>query len=218
MSSSLIPHPPSLKTYAIIPVKPLRQAKSRLARALKPPLRQALVRSLLSRTLDLLNTNDRIAGTIVISHDVTVLELARNQNAIGLAESESGLNAAITQAATWANDRGAKAILIVPTDLPLITEADINAMLDLATGPQHVVIAPDRREEGTNALLIRPPDAITFAYGTSSFEAHRGQAQERSIPVAVYRSPTIALDLDVPDDLAFFQEGVAKFDLHSLSE
>jgi 2-phospho-L-lactate/phosphoenolpyruvate guanylyltransferase len=217
MSSSLIPHPSSL-IFAVIPVKPLRQAKSRLARALKPPLRQALVRSLLSRTLDLLNANDRIAGTIVISHDVTVLELARNQNAIGLAESESGLNAAITQAATWARAHGAKAILIVPTDLPLIAEADIDAMLDLATKPKCVVIAPDRREEGTNALLVRPPDAISFAYGTSSFEAHRVQAQERGLPVSVYRSSTIALDLDVPDDLTFFQEGAAKFDLHSLSE
>jgi 2-phospho-L-lactate/phosphoenolpyruvate guanylyltransferase len=218
MSSSLIPHPPPLKTYAVIPVKPLRQAKRRLARALKPPLRQALVRSLLSRTLDLLNANARIAGIIVISHDVTVLELARNQNAIGLAESESGLNAAITQAATWARDHGAQAIFIVPTDLPLMTQTDINAMFDLATGPKCVVIAPDRREAGTNALLVRPPDAIVFAYGTSSFEAHCHQAQDRNLPVYVYRSPTLALDLDVPDDLAFFQEGAAKFDLHSLSE
>jgi 2-phospho-L-lactate guanylyltransferase len=204
--------------FAIIPVKPLRQAKSRLARALKPPLRQALVRSLLSRTLDLLNANAHIAGTIVISHDVTVLELARNQNAIGLAESESGLNAAITQAATWASDHGAQAIFIVPTDLPLIAETDINAMLDLATGPQCVVIAPDRREEGTNALLVRPPNAIAFVYGASSFDAHRGQAQERSIPIAVYRSPTLALDLDVPDDLAFYQEGAPLFDWQHRSE
>ena len=217
MPSALSPQPSAL-IFAVIPVKPLRQAKSRLARALKPPLRQALVRSLLSRTLDLLNANERIADTIVISHDVTVLELARSQNAIGLAESESGLNAAITQAATWAADHGAQAIFIVPTDLPLIAEADINAMLDLATQPQCIVIAPDRREEGTNALLVRPPAAIVFAYGTSSFEAHRAQAQERGLTVHIYRSPTLALDLDVPDDLAFFQEGVAKFDLHSLSE
>src|SRR3972149_3822362 len=189
MSSSLIPQPSSFKTYAIIPVKPPRQAKSRLARALKPPLRQALVRSLLSHTLHLLNANDRIAGTIVISHDVTILELARSQNAIGLAESESGLNAAITQAATWARDHGAKAIFIVPTDLPLIAESDIDAMLDLATKPKCIIIAPDRREEGTNALLVRPHDAIAFAYGASSFEAHRLQAQERNIPVSVYRSP-----------------------------
>ena len=213
MSSSLSPQPPSL-IFAIIPVKPLRQAKSRLARTLKPPLRQALVRSLLSRTLDLLNANARIAGTIVISHDVTVLELAHGKNAIGLAESESGLNAAITQAATWANDHGAKAIFIVPTDLPLIAEADINAMLDLATGPQYVVIAPDRREAGTNALLVRPPNAIAFAYGASSFDAHRAQAQERGLPIHVYRSPTLALDLDVPDDLELYHA----LDSHLLSE
>ena len=100
----------------------------------------------------------------------------------------------------------------------LTGKREVNAMLDLATRPQCVVIAPDRREEGTNALLVRPPNAIAFAYGASSFDAHRRQAQERSIPIAVYRSPTLALDLDVPDDLAFYQEGAPLFDWQHRSE
>src|SRR5512141_434450 len=106
MSLSINLQPSSL-TYALIPVKPLRQAKSRLARALKAPTRAALVRAIFSRTLDVLAQVDRVAGTIVISRDLTILELARQRpHVIALAEAESGLNPAITQGAHWAVDHG----------------------------------------------------------------------------------------------------------------
>ena len=214
MSSSFL-LPPSSLTFAILPVKPLRQAKSRLARALKPPTRAALVRAIFSRTLDVIAQVERIAGTIVVSRDVTILELARQrQGVIGLAEAESGLNPAITQGAVWAQAHGGESILIVPVDLPLITPADLEALIDLATEPRGLVIAPDRHDDGTNLLLVRPPDAIQFAYGASSFNAHRAQAIERGLRVHEYRSPTTAFDIDVPDDLELYR----LLDVSALSE
>jgi 2-phospho-L-lactate guanylyltransferase len=219
MSSTSFILPNSALTYAIIPVKPLRQAKSRLARTLKAPTRAALVRAIFSRTLDRLAQVDRIAGTIVVSRDLTILELARQRSkVIALAEAESGLNPAITQGAHWTLAHGGGALLIVPVDLPLITTADLDAMLDLATEPRCLVIAPDRHNDGTNLMLVRPPDAIQFAYGSASFEAHRTQALERGLHVHVYRSPTSGLDLDVPDDLALYTEGAALLDGRFVSE
>jgi 2-phospho-L-lactate guanylyltransferase len=192
-------------TYAIIPVKPLARAKSRLARALKAPTRAALVRSIFSRTLDVISEVERIDGVIVVSRDLTILELARQRNAIALAESESGLNSAITQAAQWAQLHAARSVMIIPVDLPLITSADLDAVIDRAAEERCVVIAPDRHEDGTNVLLVRPPDAIQFAYGASSFNIHRAQAIERGIIVHEYRSPTTAFDIDVPDDLEWYR-------------
>jgi 2-phospho-L-lactate/phosphoenolpyruvate guanylyltransferase len=215
MPSSFSPRP---SIYAIIPVKRLRRSKSRLARALQAPVRAALTKSILSRTLDLLAQVDRITHTIVISSDLTVLDLARSKQAIDLVESESGLNAAIKQAATWSMSRGAESILIVPSDLPLIASADIEAMLELAIEPRCAVIAPDRRGEGTNALLVRPPDAIEFAFGASSFNTHTAQAKQRNIAVHVYTSETIGLDLDVPDDLAQYQLNAIRLDADTVSE
>lgn len=215
---SFIPQPSSL-TYAIMPVKPLRRAKSRLARTLKPPTRAALVRAIFSRTLDVLAQVDRIAGTIVVSRDLTILELARQRsNVIGLAEAESGLNPAITQGAQWTMAHGGGSILIVPVDLPLITPADLDALIDLATGPRCLVIAPDRHNDGTNLMLVRPPDAVQFAYGPASFNAHRAQAAERGLRTHIYRSPTSGLDLDVPDDLALYHAGAALLDSRLFSE
>ena len=217
-SSSLNFHPSSL-TYAIIPVKPLRQAKSRLARTLKAPTRAALVRAIFSRTLDVIAQVDRIAGTIVVSRDLTILELARQRSGvISLAEAESGLNSAITQGAAWATAHGGQSVIIVPVDLPLITVADLDSLLDLATDSRCLVIAPDRRNDGTNLMLVRPPDALQFVYGSASFNAHCAQAAGRGLKVHVYRSPTSGLDLDVPDDLALYNEGAALLDGRVLSE
>jgi len=202
--SSFILQPSSL-TYAIIPVKPLARAKSRLARALKAPTRAALVRSIFSRTLDIIAQVERIDGVIVVSRDLTILELARQRNAIALAESESGLNSAITQAAQWAQTHHARSVIVIPVDLPLITSADLDAVINRAAEERCIVIAPDRHEGGTNVLLVRPPEVIQFAYGASSFNVHRAQALEHGLKVHEYRSPTTAFDMDVPDDLEWYR-------------
>ena len=212
--SSLIPHSSSFKIYAIIPVKPLARAKSRLARALKAPTRAALVRSVFSRTLDVIAQVRQIDDVIVVSRDLTILELARQRGAIALAESDSGLNPAITQAAQWAARHSARSVIVIPVDLPLITSDDLDAVIDRAVDERCLVLAPDRREDGTNVLLVRPPDAIHFAYGTASFNAHRAQAGERGLTVREYRSPTTAFDIDVPDDLETYR----LLDAHVISE
>lgn len=214
-NSSLIPHPcpyprsggpPGASLiYAVIPVKPLAHAKSRLARALKAPTRAALVRSIFSRTLDVIAQVERIDGVIVVSRDLTILELARQRNAITLMESDAGLNPAITQAAHWAAQHQARAVIVIPVDLPLITAADLDEMINRAVEDRSLVIAPDRREDGTNVLLVRPPDVIHFSYGPASFTAHRAQAAEHGLSVHEYRSPTTAFDIDVPDDLEMYR-------------
>jgi 2-phospho-L-lactate/phosphoenolpyruvate guanylyltransferase len=204
----------SSPTFAIIPVKPLNRAKSRLARALKAPTRAALVRSIFSRTLDVIAQVERIDGVIVVSRDLTILELARQRNAITLMESDSGLNPAITQAAQWAAQHHARSLIVIPVDLPLITSADLDALIDRAEEDRCLVIAPDRHEDGTNVLLVHPPDAIHFSYGPASFNAHRAQANEHGLIVHEYRSPTTAFDIDVPDDLETYR----LLDAHAISE
>ena len=201
-----------------MPVKPLRRAKSRLARALKVNQRAALARSLLARTLDTLKSVERVDGIVVVSRDLTAHDLARAKGAIPLAETDSGLNAAVSQACEWVAAQGALTALIVPTDLPLLTAFDIESMIDLAVERACVVIAPDRHDAGTNALLLRPPLAIRPTFGPASFEAHRKQAAERGLRLHTYRAATIALDLDVPADLERYQELAALLDAMPLYE
>jgi 2-phospho-L-lactate guanylyltransferase len=131
-------------------------------------------------------------------------------------EIAPGLNPALTQAAHFAGDRGATGVLVLPADLPLLTAHDLETMLTyIAPHPQpfsprgrgvggegqpRVVIAPCRRETGTNALLVRPTDLIPLAFGPDSFAAHCAAARAAGVEPVVYRSNTIALDLDTPED------------------
>jgi 2-phospho-L-lactate guanylyltransferase len=65
-----------------------------------------------------------------------------------------------------------------------------------------VVISPDGARSGTNALLVRPPDALPFAFGPDSFEAHLAAARRRDLDVHVCERPHLAFDLDTAGDLA----------------
>src|SRR4028119_136357 len=77
-----------------------------------------------------------------------------------------------------AAQRGAPALRVLPADRPLIEPEDVLAVLaGAASAP--VVVAPDRARSGTNALLLRPPDALPFLFGPESFEAHLGAARDR---------------------------------------
>ena len=101
---------------------------------------------------------------------------------------------------------------MVPADLPLVTPADIAAVLDLGRGSRSIVIVPDAHGEGTNMLMLRPPDALSFAFGPQSFHEHCAQAETSQLVLCVHRSPALALDLDTPADW----KQISTLDVHHL--
>jgi 2-phospho-L-lactate guanylyltransferase len=101
---------------------------------------------------------------------------------------------------------GASALLVLPADLPLLEPEDIRDVLGEADDETSVVISPDSARAGTNALLLAPPDAVPFAFGLGSYEAHLQAARERGLDVRVCERPRLAFDLDTADDLARLKE------------
>jgi 2-phospho-L-lactate guanylyltransferase len=187
-----------MSVYCLIPAKPYAESKSRLAPLLSPEERAALSRWLLLRTARLARAV--VSEVVVVSRDRALLADARAEGAWGLLETETGLNPALTQAARFTGEKGATGVLVLPADLPLLTARDLETILALGDTPPAAVIAPCRRETGTNALLVRPTDLIPFAFGPDSFAAHCAAARAAGVEPVVYRSPTIALDLDTPED------------------
>jgi 2-phospho-L-lactate guanylyltransferase len=197
-----------LTIWAVVPMKPLQGAKSRLAEVLSTEERVVLSTSLLVRTLEELNRASSISHTLVVSKDSDVLALARSLGARTLMEhGASNLNPALNRATAVAKGYGASGVLVIPADLPNITAADIEAVLSSACAPPVIVIAPDRHQRGTNALLSVPPDLIEYEFGPGSFEKHLHRAALEDIRVIVVDLPALAFDLDWPEDLLLFQEG-----------
>jgi 2-phospho-L-lactate/phosphoenolpyruvate guanylyltransferase len=111
-------------------------------------------------------------------------------------------NTALKRATTVARLQGAHAVLILPADLPLITAADVMELLAHGRQPPVVVIAPDRRGNGTNGLLVNPAGLIEYGYGPGSNFRHAERAAAKGARVEIFPSETIGLDLDLPEDLA----------------
>ncbi|UCD98164.1 MAG: 2-phospho-L-lactate guanylyltransferase [Chloroflexota bacterium] len=188
--------------WAIIPVKPLRRGKSRLAEVLSEEERLDLNSQLLIHTVDTLRKIPEIEQVLVVSRDQAALSIARAHGARTVQENGAPeLNIALTRATIVAKRYATRGVLIIPSDLPMIAEADVNAMLDLVKEPPVVVLAPDRKREGTNALLVCPVGLIEYDFGPYSFERHCERARQAGARLEICELPSLALDMDVPEDL-----------------
>ena len=195
-----------MKLWLLTPVKPFDESKSRLAAILSRAERAELTRALLERTLQVARDSGRFAGLLVVSRDAAALNVAASAGAATLHEIGAGLNLALEQGCAQAQQRGADAVLILPSDLPLLTETDIAAVLDAGQTSADVVIAPSQ-DGGTNALLLPLPPPITLHFGPDSFQCHRQAALAAGLNVAICATPTLAFDLDRPEDLEVLQAG-----------
>ena len=186
--------------WLIVPVKPFGEGKSRLASVLSTDLRAEFSQRWLTHVLKIATTWGHFAGMAVVSRDATVLEMASTFGALPVVEVGDDLNEALRQACIRVRAAGAEGVLMLPSDLPLLTLEDLDALHKLAAQGNSVIIAPSH-DGGTNALLLRPPDAIAYAFGVGSFARHLALAEAASLPSYVYQSPTLALDIDRPEDL-----------------
>jgi 2-phospho-L-lactate guanylyltransferase len=197
--------------HVIVPLRDASSGKSRLGLALDAEEREALVLGMAVATLDVLGQWPAAAAIHVVSNDLlTVAALRQARPRIGfIAEPlDAGLNGALRAARGAAMESGATAILILPADLPLLSAAALDALLEgadaaIAAGegrPVVAIAAADARR-GTNGLLLSPPDVIEPHFGESSLEAHLVAAADAEASVQLVIDPALGFDLDTPDDL-----------------
>jgi 2-phospho-L-lactate guanylyltransferase len=199
--------------WAIVPVKPLRRGKSRLAGTLTEDERTALNQELLEHTLKVLSTLKELDQVLVVSRDPQALIIARNHGAKTVQEDgQPHLNTALARATVMAQVHSIRGILVLPADLPLLTHDDVLALIDRAAKPPVVVIAPDRHGKGTNALLMVPSGQIEYDFGEGSFQRHCDRAIKSGARLEIVELPSLGLDLDLPEDL----EMVRKAKLESI--
>ncbi len=211
-----------MTTVAVVPVKPLRRGKSRLADVLSVQERTQLNRYLFTHTLEVLQQVPEIERTLVVSRDSAALALAREYGAHTLQEQgNSQLNLALKRATMLLRSSAVATILVLPADLPLLTAEDVRALLASRPRPRGVALAPSENGQGTNGLALSPLGAMEYAYGPHSFPRHLALAREAGLPVAVVTREGLARDLDWPQDLSLvataFPEFSARGALHTAS-
>lgn len=189
-----------MKYYALVPVKSLSLAKSRLAPYLSLEQREVLVLDMLEHGLHVLHSCSSIEQVAVVSADAQVLQYAREWGARPMREERAGHNPALTAAAQRLRAEGATALLTISADLPLLTTYDIESIIELSRRFE-VTLAPSREGTGTSALLVRPPLALPYRFGPNSRERHLRAAAQRGLSATLYESFDMAFDIDTIDDI-----------------
>jgi 2-phospho-L-lactate guanylyltransferase len=186
-----VPAPASDAAVVVVPVKAFSKAKMRLASVLAPDERAALARKMAAHVIAAAHP----LPVVVVCDDVDVSVWARTLGAGSLLEPGLGLNGAVSTAFSRLGTAGYKRLIVVHADLPLATNLARLADLD------GIALAPDRRQDGTNAISVPAGCGFRFAYGPGSFERHTDEARRTGLPLRIVNEPELAWDVDFPADM-----------------
>jgi len=191
-----------LSTWVVVLVKDFDSAKQRLGPALDPAERRKLARGNARRAIRAAAAGER---RLVVAGSEEAAALARKLGADVLVEPrQEGQNVAARRGIDHAVQNGAGAVLLMSSDLPLVTRKAVRDVLEVVSrldAPAAVAV-PAIGRGGTNALYLNPPDALGLHFGADSLAAFEREAKQRGVAFVVLPSRAMALDLDEPADLA----------------
>jgi 2-phospho-L-lactate/phosphoenolpyruvate guanylyltransferase len=195
-------------SWVIVLIKDLDSAKQRLGAVLDPKARRELALGNAERAIRAAAAGDQ---RLVVAGSAEVVEIAERLGAAALLEPrQEGQNAAANRGIAHAVNSGARAVVLLSSDLPLVTPKAVRELLDVGgrVAPPAAVAVPALGRGGTNALYLNPPDAISLHFGADSLAAFRREAEASGVNFAIHRSEAMALDLDEPADLAYPRRAV----------
>jgi 2-phospho-L-lactate guanylyltransferase len=191
--------------WVLVPVKNLENAKQRLAGVLSVMERQALFHAMLEDVLSVLAQCPNLAGVMLVTRDQQARTLAARYGARVIEEDGNrGHTAASSFGARVLAAQGAQGMLQLPADLPLLTPADIECLLQAHGNAPAITLAPSRDERGSNAVACSPPDLLPLRFGDDSYLPHVARAKALGVEPAIVERPGLALDVDTPADLLAF--------------
>ncbi len=174
-------------------------AKSRLAGILSGQERRELTLLLLSGVLGAIRLAGLIGVTRVVSSDRDALGLAVRAGATAVEEpGDEGVNAAVLRGV--AHSGSPDAVLVLPSDLPLVRGSEITRLLSMRSKGLDAVIVPSASFDGTNALLFPARRSLPLSYDRDSFWNHLAACARKGLSLGVSSEPGLMFDVDSPED------------------
>ncbi len=198
-----------MSTVAILPVKSFHAAKRRLADEMTPGERRVLAQAMFSDVLVALRRAKSVGSVVVVTADADAQQIAGGYGATVLDDDDQGHNRAARTGVEHALQRGAGRVVLVPSDCPMLDPGELDRLVTEAPDEPSAVIVPDRHGTGTNALVLTPPAALAPAFGPDSRRRHLVAAQANGTIGRISEVPSLALDVETPDDLDALQQALA---------
>lgn len=201
-------------TNIVVPVKNPAAAKQRLGDLLTAGQRRELALAVFEHMLSVICLPagqaagpPRDYGVLIVTDSAEIETRAKSLGLPVLLEKEAkGETHAVEAATRWSCEKGFTRQIVIPADLPCVTREDIETLMSVKMKSPSVVLCPATGDDGTNAILTSPPDALKFRFGKKSFPDYVDQARRLGIPCEVIRLPRLVLDIDTPEDVRTFLE------------
>ncbi|MBV8942790.1 MAG: 2-phospho-L-lactate guanylyltransferase [Solirubrobacterales bacterium] len=190
-----------MPTVAILPIKRFDAAKQRLLPGVSAGQRRLLVEAMLSDVLVALRRAAMLDATVAVTSDNDAQRIAGAYGALPISDDGGGHNGAALRGIRYALERGFERALLVPGDTPVLDPAEVDALLERRVRAKSALVVPDRHRTGTNALLLSPPDSLPPSFGPGSCQRHLDHAAATGVHCELTEVPTLALDVDTPQDL-----------------
>ena len=114
---------------------------------------------------------------------------------------DDGLNLAAGETVNHLLENGIRDMFLIPADIPLITEEEINSVLKAHPSAPSLTIIPSRDKLGSNCILLSPPSRMPLKFGPDSYFSHQEIAKTNGLKVNPMEFPGFGLDIDEPKDL-----------------
>jgi 2-phospho-L-lactate guanylyltransferase len=154
---------------AIVPVKRLAQAKSRLA--VPDRVRRTLALAFAVDTISAVIRCPAVERVVVVTADPRVRRALGHKQLLFADEGRTAGLAAAVEAAHGLAAKHGRGTVVVPADLPAVTPAALGRALDEAVRHDAAFVR-DARGDGTTLLVRAHTSALENAYGPASADRH----------------------------------------------
>ena len=188
--------------WATIPINEFSRSFTRLSSLLDLEQRMELAKNLSSRLIQILLTVDEVEKIVLFTCEKNWPgELQHSKLVLRKDEDKKPLKQKIDSVADWAYGSGAKKMMYLSIDLPIVEKKDITQIID--SHKHGLTLVQAKKDGGTNALIADLPRKINFQFGADSFRKHLEAAKLEKLKTNIQSTEGLSFDLDDHDDWEF---------------
>ena len=191
--------------WAIIPINEFSRSFTRLSSVLDLEQRMELAKNLSSRLIQILLAVDEVEKIVLFTCEKNWPgEMQHSKLVLRKDEDKKPLKQKIDSVADWAYGSGAKKMMYLSIDLPIVEKKDITQIID--SHKHGLTLVQAKKDGGTNALITDLPRKINFQFGADSFRKHLEAAKLEKLKTNIQSTEGLSFDLDDQDDWEFLIE------------